>query len=198
MNLQEYIDKQKKICEGEWFRNHQAKIIAGGGNPQEPVTVIAWQNPENWNYGCRFIIHRRWLVVVGDIGEATYEWGQNLTLDFVSKLDFTYFHSKCRASETGFDYFQWDSKFAFQALKEAKKEAKKQEEDEAWILEVEDLHDESPEDEFESKLHEAYFKGLDAETASGIMEAGRKPHIRAIGHWVGITMAAKQLQEVAP
>jgi hypothetical protein len=48
------------------------------------------------------------LTVLGDIGEAVYEWGQDISLEFLASLDFGYFHGKCQASESGRDFDIWD------------------------------------------------------------------------------------------
>jgi len=100
-----------------WFKDHKAKILAGPPLDDCPVLIINWQNPASWNYGCRFIIHRRWLIVVGDIGEAVYEWSEDLSLDFLASLDFAYFLSKCQASPAGKNFVQWDSDKAILTLR---------------------------------------------------------------------------------
>mgnify|MGYP006921383536 FL=1 len=98
---QKYIEDQMKECRERWFKDHAAKIIGIEECPEGCTTVISWQNPQSWNYGCRFIIHRRWLSIVGDIGEAVFEWSQDLTLDFLAGIDLHYFLGKCQASPEG-------------------------------------------------------------------------------------------------
>jgi hypothetical protein len=103
---------QFKICREEWFKDHKAVIIAGtSGDPATTSNmVIEWRKPTSWNYAIRFIIHSQWLCVVGDCGEATYQWSENITLKFLGSLNFDYFHGKCRASEVGSKFVQFDAR----------------------------------------------------------------------------------------
>ena len=50
--------------------------------------------------------------MVGDIGEATYEWSNDISLEFLAGLGFGYFHGKCVASEVGRRFVDWDGAIA--------------------------------------------------------------------------------------
>lgn len=175
---------QEKICREEWFKDHKAEMLAG-----PPATVIAWQNPKSWNYGCRFIIHAQWLAVVGDIGEAVYQWGQTIDLPFLAQLDLQYFHGKCQSSETGRRFQTWCSVTAYRNGIEAID----------WLTEdkkqrFQGWDEQTPHDEFDHMLRAAYSdSGIDADTASTLSGCGYIIHPRCIGHWVGLQMAIKQL-----
>lgn len=203
----QYVEEQKRICQAEWFKDHVATWIdklptglIGCG-----ATVISWQNPKSWNYGCRFIIHRQWLIVVGDIGEAVYQWGGNITLEFLAQIDFGYFLGKCQASEKGRDFSMWDSgvaeqkrsariaeiKTPSQPLEEGEEEYP--ESPEADELEALEELEGQPEDEFKAKAQEYYDATGDAEGAGDLSSMGKVPNCRAIGHFVGLQMAIKQL-----
>jgi hypothetical protein len=200
MTKQEYITQQAIVCRHEWFKEHQAVFIARPphGTSGNDVIIINWQNPKSWNYGCRFIIHRRWLIVVGDIGEATYEWSQDLTLEFLASLDFGYFHSKCVASEAGRKFEQWDGKVAYNnrqhRLAELKATPKEDasEGDKSEIESLEELGD-SSKDEYERVARDYYDEIGDAEGAGAISIMGIVPNSRCIGHFVGLQMAIAQL-----
>lgn len=194
------IDLQKKRCREEWFKNHRARLFSDMASDPHGATIIDWSNPESWNFGCRFIIHRRWLIIVGDIGEATYEWGQDLNLEFLSRLDFHYFHGKCRASETGGNYWQWDSEEAYHTTQKLLTEFDQQNpagEKDDWRSTLRDLTKDSPKDEFEIAVHRAYNEGADTMDISRILESGLQPHCRAVGHFVGLQMAIEQLESNA-
>lgn len=188
----EYVERQKVVCRDEWFKNHIATLIA---NPEhrlhEPngALIINWQNPESWNYGCRFIIHRRWLCVVGDIGEAVYEWGQDVTLEFLAGLDFSYFHSKCRASASGTKFEQWNPREAWQSLKQTEKEYK------SICKFTKELTTGSGKDEYEYAARQLYDRTGDCDLASMISSGGMVPSVHGIGMFVGLQMAIKQLSE---
>lgn len=191
MNKTEYINTQKKICRDEWFKDHVASIILGHvGHGLEPsnvqVTVINWKNPKSWNYGCRFIIHRRWLTVVGDIGEAVFEWSEDITLKFLASLDFDYFLSKCRASESGKDFEMWNSKAAISRLQEFLRDGTGTEQ------KVEDaIADLLPYSGNKHEWCEAIYNGVATfkDYDFALSDAGSVPHTRAIGMFVGLQMA---------
>jgi hypothetical protein len=196
----DYIERQKKICREEWFKEHRATFVCD--NPvEEPVkfiTVINWQNPASWNYGCRFIIHRRWLCVVGDIGEAVYEWGQDLTLEFLAQIDFGYFHSKCQASEKGRSYEMFDPEVAEKNRLERVKELTEtpdEDKGEDDKKELEILSDSSriAFEEYSEIARDYYHETGDVEGASSISTMGTVPDARCIGHFIGLKMAIEQL-----
>lgn len=194
--MQEYIERQKVVCRDEWFKNHKANVIIG------PVTtnaalIIGWQNPESWNYGCRFILHRRWLIVVGDIGEAVYEWGQDITLAWLAKLDFDYFWHKCRASEDGTKFEMHESRVGYALVQQwlAEQDAENPPgETDDHREHIRSITANSAADEIGHLIHHAYDEGLDPEFCAYLSGCFKVPHPRAIGHFVGLQMAIKQLQ----
>lgn len=204
----QYVEEQKRICQAEWFKDHKAQCQATGDIGKivwSTSLLIHWQNPKSWNYGCRFIIHRQWLIVVGDIGEAVYQWSDDITLEFLAQLDFGYFLGKCQASEKGRDFSMWDSgvaeqkrsariaeiKTPSQPLEEGEEEYP--ESPEADELEALEELEGQPEDEFKAKAQDYYDATGDAEGAGDLSSMGKVPNCRAIGHFVGLQMAIKQL-----
>lgn len=197
----QYVEEQKRICQAEWFKDHKATLVrlATSAPIDIGAVVINWQNPKSWNYGCRFIIHRQWLIVVGDIGEAVYQWGENITLEFLAQIDFGYFLSKCRASEKGSDFSMWSAEVEmFNRMAKLKElDARKAENDESETdrKEREILEENSGCDENQwRELAQEYYNATgDAEGAGDLSSMGKVPNCRAIGHFVGLQMAIKQL-----
>lgn len=185
------VEQQKEICRTEWFENHVATEIL----KCDKIIIINWQNPESWNYGCRFLIHARWLTVVGDIGEAIYEWGQTLTLPFLHRIDFGYFHSKCQASETGRDFRMWDADAANARAQEWLTERTSTDDPHEFKARghISNISTHTPRDEFEQIVRDAYNDGLDPGECSSLIEGGLVPNCRCIGHFVGLQMAIDQL-----
>lgn len=163
------------------------------------VIIIYWQNPASWNYGCRFIIHNGWLTIIGDIGEAVYQWSDKLTLEFLAGIDFGYFLSKCRASEKGSDFSMWSAEVEmFNRMAKLKElDARKSDNDESETdqKEREILEDNSNCDENQwRELAQEYYNATgDVEGAGDLSSMGKAPNCRAIGHFVGLQMAIKQL-----
>lgn len=184
-------EEQEAICRTQWFKDHKANVIVDDKHPLHGDTiVIGWQNPESWNYGCRFIIHRRWLTVIGDIGEAIYEWSQSLTLEFLAGLDFGYFHGKCQSSETGRNFVMWNGDLCVPALKDFLKDDER--EDKAELLEEAELYT-SDEKEWVDFIYRGGHELRDDDYS--LADAGEVPHARAIGHFVGLQMAIEQLKQ---
>lgn len=185
----EYIERQKRECQERWFKDHKANKVDAAD-----CILINWANPQSWNYGCRFIIHRRWLCVVGDIGEAVYEWGNDITLDFLAGLDFGYFHGKCQASPEGRKFEDWDSQVANTTRLERLKELLDQQEQGCHeYIELSLLDNLAGKEEYAEAAKEVYDRSGDAETASDISDMGIVPSVHAIGMFVGLQMAIKQL-----
>lgn len=191
----QYVEDQTKQCREHWFKDHKAEVLGNTvmlGIP--PCMVINWQNPKSWNYGCRFIIHRRWLCVVGDIGEATYGWGQDLTLEFFDGMDFGYFHSKCCSSETGGKFEGWNPRFCISELTAFLEGDERRPSAKAKLIE-EAKGFTSNSHEWTEFLYRGDAKLRDDDYT--LADAGSVPHPRAIGHFVGLQMAIKQLKESA-
>jgi len=188
MTNQQYIEQQTNDCRERWFKDHKATVLLN----RPEVIIIEWRNPTSWAYACRFIIHRQWLCVVGDIGEATFQWGQDITPEFLASLDFGYFLSKCRASDSGRKFEQWDSAVAYaniaatQAIYQANS-----------IDELEGVDRNSCRDDYDRAARACYERTGDAESASSIASAGLVPSVHAIGMFVGLQMAIKQLKQPA-
>lgn len=192
----EKVKNQQERCKTEWFKNHKAEVITDETNQRGNTMVVNFSAPNTWNYGCRLIIHRRWLIVVGDMGEAVYEWGEDLTLQFLNRIDFGYFYGKCQASEEGRRLTFWDATEAIESIKYYHKEYG---EDNPKLgralnelLERVDRHTQRA--DFEEYLRRAYDEGhVDGEILSAIKSSGDQPHPRSIAHFVGLQMAIEQL-----
>ncbi len=180
---------QAKICKEEWFKDHKATVLAGMAGD---TTIIEWKKPTSWNYGCRFIIHSQWLIVVGDLGEATYQWGQAIDMKFLSSINFDYFWGKCRASPVGRQFRMWDPRTMKAEVERFKEEANANEKkflEEVSIGGVD-------KDEFDNLLHHAYDAGrVDSDFAAMVSECGYIPDCMCVGHWVGLQMAIDQLKQ---
>jgi hypothetical protein len=191
--ISDFVLHQEKICREHWFKSHQATFIS----ELPGALVILWRNPDSWNYGCRFIIHSRWLCVVGDIGEAVYEWNcernENLKLYFLAGCDFHYFHSKCQSSEHGRCFNDWDSSVGYKQAQKWLASADSTETDDHLEL-IRGLTDQSSKEDFREAAKTFNDSVGDSELASMISEFGSVPSRRCIGHWVGLKMAREQLR----
>lgn len=81
-------------------------------NTVKDLTWIEWHKPGTWVDSLYYVINRSYLLVYGDQGDAVYSWGEDISLEFLSRLHLEYFASKCRASATGIGGKEWDSNLA--------------------------------------------------------------------------------------
>jgi len=191
---QDYIEKKIAVCQNEWFKEHTASFILETIPPTE-ATILNWQKPGTWNYGMRFIIHRRWLVVLGDLGEAVYGWGQDITPDFLAQLNFDYFHSKCEASENGRKFESFDGQTGYRLAQEWLADPENQPGHPGKNLRkhIRALTASCGKEEVDFAAREIYDATGDAELASMIIDWFKVPSFRCIAHFVGLQMALKQL-----
>lgn len=191
MTKSEYIEEWKKRCRAEWFKDHVATTILN----RPEVIIINWQKPGTWNYGCRFIIHRHWLCVMGDIGEATFEWGQDVTTEFLGSLDFGYFMSKCRAAMNGRKDLDFDNAVGYTAAQEWLRDA--EDETAETYAAIREIESNTPPDEVERIAREIYDDTGDSELAGMITDWFEVPSTHSIGMFVGLQMAIEQLKKAA-
>jgi hypothetical protein len=201
----DYINQQKKECAERWFKDHRSTFLspepftiplAGAVNDGQNAIAILWRNPESWNYGCHFIIHRNFLCVTGDIGEAVYGWGERLQLPFLAGINFGYFLEKCCASENGRDFKVWDSDIAWQNKEAYRTDEESLADDYRKCSSVGDLlrfDKNRPKEDWDGVIREIYDETGDGEFASICHEWGMVPNVGCIGHFVGLQMAIKQL-----
>lgn len=101
MTRDEHINQSRELANG-WFKNHRTTIRF-----QSPeIIILEWKRPEYGDYAVRYLIYRNYVVVTGDLGDAIYGFGGEMTLEKLSAFDWHYFSGKCCASETGRNYTQ--------------------------------------------------------------------------------------------
>ncbi len=76
------------------------------------IEVIEWKRENSSLYYIKYAMDENVLFVNGDMGYAVYKWEENVNLEWISKLDLSYFASKCQASERGRENEEWDGDLA--------------------------------------------------------------------------------------
>lgn len=180
------------------FEDHAVREILA--SPDTGTWVYQWSKPGTWVDGMRFVIHGGWLTVLGDLGEAVYQWPSKISPEFLSDVDFGYFRSKCQASEVGRKDEEFDADEGAAGLS---REATIAESDglSKWANTLRDMAGAlgycTSRDEWVREVYRSYDAGdiEDSEGASYIYEAAMVPSNRSIAHWVGVTMAMKAVLE---
>lgn len=125
--------------------------------------------------------------MVGDIGEAVYEWGQDVTLDFLANCDLHYFFGKMQASEEGTKFTMFHSRII-------RDQIKNREIDKRLIGAAKRLADCSGKYDITAAMSDEYNNSnTDPEELSALVDGATTIHPRCIGHWVGIKMVHEQL-----
>ena len=181
-----------KACREKWFQNHRATIL----HTAPELTLYEWKAPGTWNHGMRFILHSRWLSILGDIGEATYEWSGTLSPGFLCEIGFNYFRSKCCASEEGRQFDHFDADLGRLALHEWLADAGAEMQDPIKDL-IEGVSNCSGLDDWEEAIRRWYDDyAVDGEDMSVARSMALFPHPRQIGHFVGVQMALKEAHQL--
>jgi len=95
----------------ESFKNHEAVFDFN-------LNQLTFKEPETTNWYIKYsIINDRYLVVIGDLGDAIYHWNDKITFGWISGLNLDYFAGKCQASEEGRGFKVWSSEKAKETLK---------------------------------------------------------------------------------
>ncbi len=104
------MNEIKKQTFEELFKDHTVTAYGTTAAPDfGPVEFLTWRKPESNTYWIDYLFYKGQLVVTGDVGEAVYWWGNHsLDLSWVSKCELDYFAGKCRASEEGRAYCEWN------------------------------------------------------------------------------------------
>jgi len=99
------------------FKDHEAKYFVTKDDYGKDMEILRWQRPGSSYYGIIYLRQANTLFVKGDLGEAVYLWGEINDLEWMSKLNLSYFASKCQASEYGRGYKSWDGDVAEEEVK---------------------------------------------------------------------------------
>jgi hypothetical protein len=191
MTREEYIKGELARWRGI-FKEHVVTVIA----QDERHTLFEFRNPKSWCYGMRVLVHAQWVCFMGDIYEATYQWGETVTLDFLAGIDFAYFHGKCRAAATGKAFVDWNGAVAEHGVTSYLVYLEEGQGRHDYVARLRDLQTFDKE-QLTDIADDAYDQTGDCETASMISEFGEVPAVCCIGQFVGLQMAIAHLQQQA-
>jgi len=180
MNRDEEIKRIRLL-----FKNH---IITEEGNGW-----VMWHKSDTGINLIRYHVHKNILIVTGDLGDAVYQFGEAITLDWLAGCDLGYLASKCYASENGRGYKSWDSDKATAYLNgyfdENTIDLMEEEAKEETLCLLEEAKDIDDEHEWVAWLgHEDKGEQLFGEEWWQYCEIGMGPHIRCLYHLIGLKM----------
>ena len=193
------MSKEERIKKD--FENHIATIdqfakFDANASEDEKINigieVLTWKNPGSYNYYVKYIVIGNTLCVYGDLGEAIYQWSENVTFEWVSNLDLSYFAGKCQASEVGRDFKEWSERKAREAMKHFEKEEYfkwSKFEEEGGPEALYDKH------EWAEWLREHGYNILGEDYWDWAYGIGKQINTRCVYHFMGLQMAMKQVSE---
>lgn len=176
----------------ERFKDHEMSIMENGwvkfAKPGTNIDMLCF----NTFYG--------YLTVIGDLGDAVYQWGERITLDWVAGCSLDYVLGKCQASEVGRDFHDWDASLCHEDL-------------EKWAVQEFDEQDlERPEEElkeagyaiddgiigWQAYLYRYGHELFGSEFYEFAPKFGVRPHIRGVLHLAALkVMKEKKDAEAA-
>ncbi len=109
------VKKENEKIIAEWFKDHQPVYKNYG-----EIEHLIWQRPGTSYYAIHYtcLTSLGTLFVMGDLGEAVYRWSGDVSLEWISKCDLSYFSGKCCASEMGRQYLDWSEEIAKKRIHE--------------------------------------------------------------------------------
>jgi len=170
-----------------WFAEHRAEMVTSNG-----IETLKWRKPGSSNFSMVFISYGAYLVVLGDAGEAVYQWSQMVTLEWVAGCHIGYILSKCQASPEGRQFEGWDEDHARARL------ADFFEDDPARLLRILDAAEDhlSSQGDWTQWLHDTgYQDALVGEDWVEHCDIGMAPTVQARAHVIGLQMAVEQLSK---
>lgn len=197
MTKSEYIKRELNRWETEVFKDHVAELkpVATSDPRFTPPMLILWCKPGTWTYACYYTIFSQWVMCCGDLFEAQYQWGENVSPQFLASIDLGYFLSKCRSSPKGRKWESWSDAVAAEYLESEWKEFKEYEDEPSSRRRMRDIltTNEYSMEALSIIASSIYDETGDAEFAAAMRDAGNVPAPMAIGQFVGLQMALKQI-----
>jgi len=176
------------------FKDHVAKITQFAKLDVDDagcdIEVLTWKKPGTNNYMIKYIVSGNTLCVYGDLGEAIYQWSQNISFEWLSGLDLSYFKGKCQASEVGRDFREWDDRTAIKFLKDMEKQEYFKWSDLEYLGGTESLYGSRDWEEWLRENGSEVFGEDYWDWAYGI---GYRVNIRCEYHLIGLKMAMEQI-----
>lgn len=176
--------EQEQEIRKSWFADH-----TGVYSEQCNIERLLWAKPETSVYSVEYLRTGNCLCVLGDIGDAVYLWSESVSLDWISRCNCHYFHSKCRASAHGMSstWYDWDPERAKTIILETA--AEDDVSDDLVASAVEESQDKHSWKQFCASSEAEELFGVECFEYLGI---GAVIPIRCVGHLVGLKMAAEQ------
>jgi hypothetical protein len=175
----------------EDFKDHVAVFSEYKNEKKESIHKLIWGNKNGSSiYKIIYIIQFNNLFVAGDVGEAVYTWSSGINFEFLSECGQGYFKSKCRASEMGTNFVDWDKKKASEMIREHAEEVENKEDM------IQELIDNS--DTQEGMMYWIENNRNDVDDVFGsdwwefLPSVGEVIHPRCLYHLIGIKMAMEK------
>lgn len=171
--------------------------LDGNNNVVDEIEVLRWKKPGSSIYSQTYIKQGYSLFVKGDMGEAVYCWSESQTLQWIAKLDLSYFASKCVASECGSRFEEWNPDVAEEEIKSYLYTVVRDSEEESKIMDA--LQEKGGmsalayEEEWQMWLHEYGYDVFGDEFYEWAPSVGKSLSIRCESHFLGLKMAMDQL-----
>lgn len=188
MTLKEYIASEIEDIRTRWFPRH----VATWQSHTPDLAVLTWAQPGTSNYGVFYVLHRNTVLVHGDLGNASYEWGEYISLKFLAQTELDYFLSKAQGLDGHLKPLSWCSEHAEEWIRASMEEHQieiPEIDRDTWPLEA------TSEESWKAYITDLYnSQDVEPETCSMLVRKGYAPNIRAIAHHIGLQLAWQQLK----
>jgi hypothetical protein len=165
------------------------------------VKSLIWRVPNDTIFSVFYTIRYGTLSVLGDIGEATYQWSSAIDWAFLVNTNYDYFLSKCRGVDGHEKPSTWMPERIRRRVAEyyEDREYKLDQERGIWVNSEGETDDtfEDFENHLESREEwSAYLMDSSKDhSETEAWEWGEGVNYRSYAHWYGIKCAVRQLKE---
>lgn len=212
MTHKQYVDTAIANIRDEWFKDHVAKLENYMASPEaSPITRILWAKPGTMTCGITYLIYRNSLIVLGDLGTATYTWSELIDMKFIAECNWDYMSGKMEGLEGGERPEEWndevaESRFLDQMREEALEDGNPVDRGkiladkealsaliDKHIIDVVGLDECRQGHTWTSEGWSSYLADSSQECFERFSDIGKVPSMRFLSHWLGIRMAYEQL-----
>lgn len=183
-----------------WFPRHKATLRDYVDVESNTITVIDWREPGTGAFAIRYILDRNYLSVTGDAGDAVYQLTEKAELKHLANYGMDYMFSKLRcADDDGIDF---DSDIAVENIRETIKENFEDEDTSMYpVIEaaIEAANESISSNDWQARLavldNEYNLNEVFGDWWEWLPTCGDIYSHRAVGFWLGLKMAYKQLMD---
>jgi len=144
-----------------------------------------------------FQFFRGYWIVVGDLGDAVYQWKQEVTAEWIAGCNLDYVLGKCQASEVGYRFKEWDPQLCLEDMEKWAKEDCDDKDKAEYHVRDAKFAIEDGEVAWQAYVYDNGCEVFGDEFYEFAPNFGVRPHIRGILHLAALKVMVRKMNEKA-